>query len=162
MILEQNSKVLNIYIYEGSENSFLINRVYSTKWLCSYDMLFYPFDTQVNLFIFSFDFFDSSSWQFFFLQSCYMLLTPSGNSATQVSNCPLSNHLAMTFCCNLKIYESLHILHDFFLMRYSYSPNFNLKWNFFVQLQLIPSNHTYSGDKELTQYFIRSNYEDLI
>ena len=40
-------KVLNIYIYEGSENPFLITRVYSTKWLCSYDMLFYPFDTQV-------------------------------------------------------------------------------------------------------------------
>jgi len=80
---------LNIYIYEGSENSFLINRVYSTKWLCSYDMLFYPFDTQ----------------------SCYMLLTPSGNSATQ--------------------------------------------------LQLIPSNHTYSGDKELTQYFIRQSSMQL-
>ena len=41
-------KVLNIYIYEGSENPFLITRVYSTKWLCSYDMLFYPFDTQVK------------------------------------------------------------------------------------------------------------------
>ena len=41
------TKVLNIYIYEGSENPFLITRVYSTKWLCSYDMLFYPFDTQV-------------------------------------------------------------------------------------------------------------------
>ena len=40
-------KVLNIYIYEGSENPLLITRVYSTKWLCSYDMLFYPFDTQV-------------------------------------------------------------------------------------------------------------------
>ena len=42
-------KVLNIYIYEGSENPFLITRVYSTKWLCSYDMLFYPFDTQVKI-----------------------------------------------------------------------------------------------------------------
>ena len=41
-------KVLNIYIYEGSENPLLITRVYSTKWLCSYDMLFYPFDTQVE------------------------------------------------------------------------------------------------------------------
>ena len=41
-------KVLNIYIYEGSENPFLITRVYSTKWLCTYDMLFYPFDTQVK------------------------------------------------------------------------------------------------------------------
>ena len=42
--------MLNIYIYEGSENPFLITRVYSTKWLCSYDMLFYPFDTQVKIF----------------------------------------------------------------------------------------------------------------
>merc|ERR1719447_1397758 len=89
MVKSKMTEVLNIYIYEGSENSFLINRVYSTKWLCSYDMLFYPFDTQ----------------------SCYMLLTPSGNSATQ--------------------------------------------------LQLIPSNHTYSGDKELTQYFIRQSSMQL-
>ena len=31
-----------------------------------------------------------------------------------------------------------------------------------MQLQLIPSNHTYSGNKELTQYFIRWSYGDLI
>ena len=48
-IFTKSTKVLNIYIYEGSENPFLITRVYSTKWLCSYDMLFYPFDTQVTI-----------------------------------------------------------------------------------------------------------------
>jgi len=89
MVRSKMTEVLNIYIYEGSENSFLITRVYSTKWLCSYDMLFYPFDTQ----------------------SCSMLLTPSGNSA----------------------------------------------W----QLELIPNNQTYSGDKELTQYFIRKSSMQL-
>ena len=49
-IFTKSTKVLNIYIYEGSENPFQITRVYSTKWLCSYDMLFYPFDTQVTIF----------------------------------------------------------------------------------------------------------------
>jgi len=83
VVRSSKEQVLNIYIYEGSENPFLITRVYSTKWLCSYDMLLYPFDTQ----------------------SCLMRLAPSGNSASQ--------------------------------------------------LALIPNNQTYSGDRELTQYFIR-------
>ena len=38
----------NIYIYKGSENPLLIGRVYSVKWLCSYDMEWYPFVTQVS------------------------------------------------------------------------------------------------------------------
>ena len=76
-------KVLNIYIYEGSENPFLITRVYSTKWLCSYDMLFYPFDTQVK--INQFLIVNTNYVSTGFMQSCSMLLTPSGNSATQVS-----------------------------------------------------------------------------
>merc|ERR1719397_2296512 len=46
LVRSSMEQVLNIYIYEGSENPFLITRVYSTKWLCSYDMLLYPFDTQ--------------------------------------------------------------------------------------------------------------------
>ena len=75
----------NIYIYKGAENPLLISRVYSTKWLCTYDMLYYPFDTQ----------------------RCSLLLVPSGNTATQ--------------------------------------------------LQLVPGNHTYSGNRELTQYFIRQS-----
>ena len=40
-------EVKNIYIYQGNENPLMITRVYSTKWLCTYDMLWYPFDTQV-------------------------------------------------------------------------------------------------------------------
>ena len=43
------SKEKNIYIYSGEENTLKISRVYSTKWLCNYDMLWYPFDTQVLL-----------------------------------------------------------------------------------------------------------------
>ena len=34
-------------IYSGAENTLKITRVYSTKWLCDYNMLWYPFDTQV-------------------------------------------------------------------------------------------------------------------
>lgn len=77
-------EVDNIYIYAGAANPLTISRVYSTKWLCSYNMLYYPFDTQ----------------------TCSLLLAPSANSATQVV--------------------------------------------------LQPGAHSYSGAKELTQYFIRS------
>ena len=41
------SQATNIYIYSGIDNRLKITRVYSTKWLCNYDMLWYPFDTQV-------------------------------------------------------------------------------------------------------------------
>ena len=44
-----DSKAENIYVYPGAENTLRITRVYSTKWLCSYNMLFYPFDTQVRI-----------------------------------------------------------------------------------------------------------------
>ena len=42
------SKTKNIYIYSGADNPMEITRVYSTKWLCDYNMLWYPFDTQVQ------------------------------------------------------------------------------------------------------------------
>ena len=38
----------NIFIYKGEENPLHVSRVYSTKWLCNYDMTWYPFDTQVG------------------------------------------------------------------------------------------------------------------
>ena len=41
------SSAKNIYIYSGLDNTLKITRVYSTKWLCNYDMLWFPFDTQV-------------------------------------------------------------------------------------------------------------------
>ena len=73
----------NIYIYSGRENWLRMSRVHSTKWLCSFQMAWYPFDTQV----------------------CTLEFAPSGN---------LANYL-----------------------------------------QLEVGRHAYSGDKELTQYFIR-------
>ena len=36
----------NVYLYSGAENTLKISRVYSTEWLCDYNMLYYPFDTQ--------------------------------------------------------------------------------------------------------------------
>ena len=33
--------------FQGRENTLKISRVYSTEWLCSYEMINYPFDTQV-------------------------------------------------------------------------------------------------------------------
>ena len=38
----------NVYVYSGEENTLKISRVYSTQWLCDYNMLYYPFDTQVG------------------------------------------------------------------------------------------------------------------
>ena len=38
----------NIYIYTGEGNPLHVSRVYSTKWLCNFDMTWYPFDTQVG------------------------------------------------------------------------------------------------------------------
>ena len=38
----------NIYVYPGEGSPLEISRVYSTQWLCSYQMLNYPFDTQVR------------------------------------------------------------------------------------------------------------------
>ena len=37
----------NVYQFSGTENTLKITRVYSTEWLCSYEMINYPFDTQV-------------------------------------------------------------------------------------------------------------------
>ena len=88
----------NIYIYKGEENPLHINRVYSTKWLCSYDMTWYPFDTQVGS------------------VCCSIMLRP------------------LVQVCNLVL-----------------APSGNL--DKYVNLSL--GNHTYSGDRELTQYFIR-------
>ena len=39
----------NVYVYSGAENTLKISRVYSTQWLCDYNMLYYPFDTQVDI-----------------------------------------------------------------------------------------------------------------
>ena len=38
----------NIYMYPGAGSPLEISRVYSTQWLCSYQMINYPFDTQVR------------------------------------------------------------------------------------------------------------------
>ena len=46
--LSGKNMVKNIYIFSGAENTLKISRVYSTKWLCDYHMLWFPFDTQVQ------------------------------------------------------------------------------------------------------------------
>ena len=37
----------NAYIYDGDSNPLVLGRVYKTSWICQYDTLWYPFDTQV-------------------------------------------------------------------------------------------------------------------
>jgi len=37
----------NIHIFNGRENTFSMKRIYSVKWICSYNMQWFPFDTQV-------------------------------------------------------------------------------------------------------------------
>ena len=39
----------NAHLFSGQENTLKISRVYSTSWLCDFEMRTYPFDTQVNI-----------------------------------------------------------------------------------------------------------------
>ena len=48
----------NTHIFDGRDNSFSMKRIYSVKWICSYNMQWFPFDTQ----------------------SCTMEFRPEGNS----------------------------------------------------------------------------------
>ena len=72
-----SSKTKNIYIYSGEENPMEITRVYSTKWLCNYNMLWYPFDTQVQQR-------KKADSLLQFIQYCLLHLSPSGNSQTYI------------------------------------------------------------------------------
>ena len=46
--ISKDVEAKNVYIYPGEANILMITRVYSTEWLCSYEMVNYPFDTQVK------------------------------------------------------------------------------------------------------------------
>ena len=46
--ISEDVEAKNVYIYPGDANILMITRVYSTEWLCSYEMVNYPFDTQVR------------------------------------------------------------------------------------------------------------------
>ena len=37
----------DIMVYEGNENEIKVNRMYEVEFICTYDMVFYPFDIQV-------------------------------------------------------------------------------------------------------------------
>ena len=47
-IVSEDSMLENINIFSGKENILQITRVYSTEWLCSFEMIAYPFDIQVK------------------------------------------------------------------------------------------------------------------
>ena len=40
------TEIDNVYLFKGSDNSVIINRIYETRWICNYAMNFFPFDTQ--------------------------------------------------------------------------------------------------------------------
>ena len=44
--LQETSFLHNAHLYDGFDNSVSINRAYSDKFLCKFDMRIYPFDTQ--------------------------------------------------------------------------------------------------------------------
>ncbi|XP_023337393.1 gamma-aminobutyric acid receptor subunit rho-3 isoform X2 [Eurytemora carolleeae] len=39
--------IKNVYIFSGSENDLSLSRTYQVNLLCNYDMMYYPFDSQV-------------------------------------------------------------------------------------------------------------------
>merc|ERR1711915_138776 len=40
------NEIDNINVFKGAENSIIMKRIYETKWICTYAMDFFPFDTQ--------------------------------------------------------------------------------------------------------------------
>ena len=44
--VSDDTEAYTINIYPGSGNRLRLTRIYSTQWLCNYNMLYYPFDTQ--------------------------------------------------------------------------------------------------------------------
>ena len=52
-VVSMDAGVRTVNRFSGRENSLTLRRVYSTPWLCDYDMANYPFDTQVCFLIFS-------------------------------------------------------------------------------------------------------------
>ena len=66
----------NVYQFSGTENTLKITRVYSTEWLCSYEMINYPFDTQVHNKV---KIYSSIRIR---TQICPMIFTPAGISKT--------------------------------------------------------------------------------
>jgi hypothetical protein len=38
----------NVYSFDGSENMVRVARTYNIQFLCTYNLKWYPFDTQVN------------------------------------------------------------------------------------------------------------------
>ena len=44
----EDSMLDNNNIFSGKENFLQVTRVYSTQWLCNFEMIAYPFDTQVT------------------------------------------------------------------------------------------------------------------
>ena len=37
----------NVYLFQGSENTLKLSKTHDTKFLCQYDMAWYPFDSQI-------------------------------------------------------------------------------------------------------------------
>ena len=60
-------------MFEGSENPFVMSRVYDINWICEYDMR-YNFEQYLILCIIL------TSWYPFDTQTCVMTLMPDGNS----------------------------------------------------------------------------------
>ena len=39
-------ELTNNIVYQGSENVLILSRVYTTTWVCEFDLAMYPFDEQ--------------------------------------------------------------------------------------------------------------------
>ena len=72
--VSDDTEAYTINIYPGSGNRLRLTRIYSTQWLCNYNMLYYPFDTQVSL--------QPLQLVLTTLQTCPIILQPTGNSKT--------------------------------------------------------------------------------
>ena len=51
--INEPNEIDNINVFNGAENSLMTNRIFETKWICTYAMNVYPFDTQKCLMVFT-------------------------------------------------------------------------------------------------------------
>ena len=49
--INEPNEIDNINVFNGAENSLIINRIFETKWICTYAMNFFLFDTQKCLMV---------------------------------------------------------------------------------------------------------------
>ena len=79
-IVSEDEMAKTCYVFDGAENSITSRRVYSSDWLCDYDMQYYPFDTQVLIILIL-----NRIKHYQIFQKCLLIFSPSRGSSLQLN-----------------------------------------------------------------------------